>query len=51
VRAYQEMMYDVAKDDPALKAKWQQALLDYCRLDTMATVIIWRYWWERKSTN
>ena len=48
VRAYQEMMYGVAKDEPELKAKWRQALLDYCRLDTLAMVIIWRYWWERK---
>jgi hypothetical protein len=42
--AYQEIMFGVSKDDPEHKAKWRELLLQYCRLDTMAMVMIWTYW-------
>lgn len=44
VRAYQDMMYGQHKDNPAIKAEWEDALRQYCRLDTLAMVIIWEYW-------
>ena len=44
VRAYQDMMFGRYKNDPVLKAKLKDALLQYCRLDTLAMVIILEYW-------
>ena len=44
VRAYQDMMFGRYKNDPFLKAKLKDALLQYCRLDTLAMVIILEYW-------
>lgn len=49
IRAYQDMMYGVHKNDPAIKAKWGDALRQYCRLDTLAMVIILEYWKSKKS--
>ncbi|MDQ6717457.1 MAG: hypothetical protein M3Z17_03795 [Gemmatimonadota bacterium] len=44
VRAYQAMMYGVERDDEAARADWRKALLQYCRLDTVAMVLIWDHW-------
>jgi hypothetical protein len=44
IRAYQDMMYGLHRDNPAVKAKWEDALRQYCRLDTLAMVIILEYW-------
>jgi hypothetical protein len=44
VRAYQDMMYGAHRNDPIIKAKWEDALRQYCRLDTLAMVIILEYW-------
>ena len=40
MKAYNDMMYG----DEANKNKLKQQLLEYCKLDTMAMVIIWEYW-------
>lgn len=47
MRAYQDMMYGFAKNDPSKKEKIRNCLLLYCKLDTLAMVIIWRYWVDR----
>ncbi len=44
MRAYQDMLYGVYKDDLSIKEKYKNALLKYCKLDTLAMVIIWEHW-------
>jgi hypothetical protein len=44
MRVYQEMMFGVAASDPAARESYRRLLLQYCRLDTAAMVIIWRHW-------
>lgn len=48
IRAYQAMMYGVERDDPDCRAAWRQLLLQYCKLDTLAMVLIWEHW-EREA--
>jgi len=38
------MMYGVSAQDSELRKKWEQLLRQYCKLDTLAMVIIWKYW-------
>ena len=40
MKAYQDMMFG----DPVNKLKLKQQLLEYCKLDTMAMVIIYHHW-------
>lgn len=47
VRAYFAMVYGAERDDPAVSAAWRKLLLDYCRLDTLAMVLIWEHWRSR----
>lgn len=42
--AYQEMMFGVCSHKPDVKAAYRDALLKYCKLDTLAMVIIWEHW-------
>lgn len=42
--AYQEMMYGAHRDDPGIRAKWRQLLLQYCSLDTLSMVLIFEHW-------
>lgn len=44
MRAYQEMLYGVSRNDEAVKRKWRQLLLQYCELDTAAMVMVWMHW-------
>jgi hypothetical protein len=44
MRAYQEMMYGVSKDDPEARARWAELLKQYCKLDTLSMVLILEYW-------
>jgi hypothetical protein len=44
MRAYQEMLYGSGRHDPSVRATWRELLLQYCRLDTLAMVIIWTHW-------
>jgi hypothetical protein len=47
VRAYFAMVYGVERDDPETKSRWRRLLLDYCRLDTLAMVLVWEHWLRR----
>jgi len=47
IRAYEAMLYGEERDNPAVKEKWKEALLRYCKLDTAAMVMIWEYWKRR----
>ncbi|NMF59628.1 DUF2779 domain-containing protein [Pseudanabaena yagii] len=46
--AYQDLMYGEVRDlshaDPSVRSQWKELLYQYCRLDTMAMVIIWTHW-------
>ena len=44
MRAYQDMLYGEQKDNEDIKEKYRSSLLQYCKLDTLAMVIIWEYW-------
>jgi len=44
IRAYQELLYGVSAAHPDKKEAWRQSLLQYCKLDTAAMVIIYRHW-------
>jgi len=44
IRAYEAVMYGVERDDPEIRARWRDLLRQYCRLDTLAMVWIWRHW-------
>ena len=46
MKAYQEMMFGLSRTDSDIKDTWKQALLRYCKLDTLAMVIIWEHWQE-----
>lgn len=46
VIAYQEMLFGLGKKDPEARKKYAQLLLEYCKLDTNAMVLIWRHWTE-----
>lgn len=46
--AYQDLMYgemrDLSRANPSVRSQWKELLYQYCRLDTMAMVIIWTHW-------
>ncbi len=42
--AYRDMMYGLSKDKPTAKQAYNEALKQYCKLDTLAMVIIWEHW-------
>ena len=44
MQAYTAMLYGAERHDPELREAWRTLLLRYCRLDTMAMVLIWDYW-------
>jgi|HubBroStandDraft_4_1064222.scaffolds.fasta_scaffold1875208_1 hypothetical protein len=44
VRAYQEMMYGAGGRDATIREGYAQLLLQYCRLDTAAMIMIWDHW-------
>jgi hypothetical protein len=49
MRAYQEMLYGVTRNDDAIKNNWRRLLLQYCDLDTAAMVMVWMHWTKRSS--
>ena len=48
MRAYHDMMYGLSSKDSQKRAYLKQCLLNYCKLDTMSMVIIWKYWMSKK---
>jgi hypothetical protein len=47
MRAYEDMVYGIHSNNPEIKAQWATLLKEYCKLDTLAMVVIWKYWFER----
>jgi hypothetical protein len=46
IRAYQSMLYG-QKLDPDIRDQWKNLLLQYCKLDTLAMVMIHWHWSEK----
>jgi len=44
MRAYQDMLFGMHKNDPVIRDRMRDSLLRYCGLDTTAMVIIWKHW-------
>lgn len=44
VRAYFAMAYGLEREDEQAKRQWSELLLEYCKLDTLAMVLIWEHW-------
>ena len=44
IRTYQEMMYGLRRSDSVFRESQKQLLLNYCKLDTAAMVMIWMHW-------
>jgi hypothetical protein len=44
MRTYQEMMYGLHRSDATFRATKKELLLNYCKLDTAAMVMIWMHW-------
>ena len=44
MRTYQEMLYGQHRGDKQFEKVQRELLLQYCKLDTAAMVIIWKYW-------
>ena len=49
MRAYQDMLFGLNRDNPAIRDSMRDSLLRYCELDTAAMVMIWQYW--KQKTN
>jgi len=47
MRAYQDLMFGVDSENKERRENLKQLLLQYCELDTMAMVIIWKYWMDK----
>jgi len=47
MRAYHELMFGSLADDTKRRERTKNLLLQYCELDTMAMVIIWKYWMDQ----
>ncbi|MRX45826.1 DUF2779 domain-containing protein [Pedobacter puniceum] len=47
MKAYYDMQYGSTSKDNIKKETLKQLLLQYCKLDTMAMVIIWKYWMDK----
>lgn len=44
ITAYQSMLYGPHKGDKSIKERWKNLLLQYCKLDTLAMVMIYQHW-------
>ena len=47
VRAYQAMLYGGGRHDLQVREQWKQLLLQYCKLDSLAMVMVFWHWWDR----
>ena len=44
MRAYQDMLYGLRRTDERYRAAFKDTLLQYCKLDTLAMVMVWVHW-------
>lgn len=44
MRAYSDMVYGLRKNDEQYRTACKDVLLQYCKLDTLAMVMVWAHW-------
>lgn len=44
MRAYEDLLFGINRGDNRVTEEYKKALLRYCKLDTLAMVIIWEHW-------
>jgi hypothetical protein len=44
MRAYQDMVYGLNRNNKELREEYARSLERYCKLDTLAMIIIWEHW-------
>ena len=49
ITAYQSMLYGPQKGDLSVREQWKSLLLEYCKLDTLAMVMIHSHWVEKHN--
>lgn len=49
MRAYEEMVYGASSLNQETKNQWAGLLKEYCKLDTLAMLIIWLHWTKNTS--
>jgi hypothetical protein len=49
MRAYNEIMFGSLTRNSERREQLKKLLLQYCELDTMAMVIIWKYWMDKST--
>ena len=47
--AYREMLYGISRNNSDAISAYSDALKKYCKLDTLAMVIIWFHWQDLKN--
>ena len=47
MKAYQDLMFGLDSENEERRKQLKRLLLQYCELDTMAMVIIWKYWADK----
>lgn len=47
MRAYQDMVYGLRRNDETYRHACRDLLLQYCKLDTLAMVMVWVHWTQR----
>ncbi|MDX1921287.1 MAG: DUF2779 domain-containing protein, partial [Candidatus Caenarcaniphilales bacterium] len=50
MRAYEEMVYGACSSNEETKHLWAELLKEYCKLDTLAMVIIWLHWKKKEKS-
>lgn len=50
MKAYYEIMFGSLSEDQTKRITVKQNLLKYCKLDSLAMVIIWKYWINRSGS-
>jgi len=51
MKAYYEIMFGSLSEDQTKRNTVKQNLLKYCKLDSLAMVIIWKYWINRSGSS
>lgn len=49
MKAYHELMFGALSENKERREQLKKLLLQYCELDTMAMVIIWKYWMDKSK--
>lgn len=51
MRAYQDMVYGLRRTDERYRTACRDVLLQYCKLDTLAMVMVWLHWMRQESSH